>query len=147
MSLSEPFDRFASYFDGGTWYKHENAFSFVKNLKGEGLTCIGKIPGKILMYCIYLQYTPSVRYYLHTLFWYRHTYIPPNVNFWDFWDTRKPEIQATNEDTWGVSTYDKNWESNNKYCIVIFPARIPVVWINLRIQLTAEMSKKKDLYY
>ena len=28
---------------------------------------------EILMYCIYLQYTPSVRYYLHTLFWYKHT--------------------------------------------------------------------------
>ena len=32
-----------------------------------------------LMYCIYLQYTPSVRYCLHTLFWYRQTYMtsPP----------------------------------------------------------------------
>ena len=30
---------------------------------------------EILMHCIYLQYTPSVRYYLHTLFWYRHTYM------------------------------------------------------------------------
>ena len=34
---------------------------------------------KILMYCIvyciYLQYTPSVRYLLHTLFWYGQTYM------------------------------------------------------------------------
>ena len=30
---------------------------------------------EILMYRIYLQYTPSVRFYLHTLFWYGHTYI------------------------------------------------------------------------
>ena len=31
------------------------------------------------MYCIYLQYTPSARYFLHTLFYYRHTYMmfPP----------------------------------------------------------------------
>ena len=32
------------------------------------------------MYCIHLQYTPSVWYYLHTLFWYRHThmtFLPP----------------------------------------------------------------------
>jgi len=96
------------------------------------------------MYCIYLQYTSVVRYYLHTLFWYRHTDMtfPPPVNFLDFWETTKPEIQAKNE---GVRTYDENWEWNNKYCIVIFPARIPVVWINLRIQLTAEMSKKKRL--
>ena len=37
---------------------------------------------KILMYCIYLQYTPSVRYYLHTLYWCRHTYMtfpPPGL--------------------------------------------------------------------
>ena len=34
---------------------------------------------EILMYCINLQYKPLVRYYLHTLFWYRHTYLmfPP----------------------------------------------------------------------
>ena len=34
------------------------------------------------MYCIYLQYTPSVWYYLHTLFWYRHTHMtfpPPDT--------------------------------------------------------------------
>ena len=34
------------------------------------------------MYCIYLQYTPSVWYYLHTLFWYRHkhmTFPPPDI--------------------------------------------------------------------
>ena len=33
--------------------------------------------------CSVLQYTPSVRYYLHTLFWYRHTYMtfpPPGIN-------------------------------------------------------------------
>ena len=30
---------------------------------------------EILMYCIYLQYMPSVRYHLHPLFWYRHTYM------------------------------------------------------------------------
>ena len=29
---------------------------------------------EILMNCIYLQYTPSVWYYLHTLFWYKHTH-------------------------------------------------------------------------
>ena len=31
---------------------------------------------------IYLQYTPSVIFYLHTLFWYRHTHMtfpPPDV--------------------------------------------------------------------
>ena len=35
---------------------------------------------EIPFYCIYLQYTPSVRYYLHTVFWYRHTYMtfPPS---------------------------------------------------------------------
>ena len=34
---------------------------------------------EILMYCVYLQYTPSVRYCVHTLFWYRQTYMtsPP----------------------------------------------------------------------
>ena len=34
------------------------------------------------MSCIYLQYTPSVRYSLHTLFWYRHTHMtfpPPEI--------------------------------------------------------------------
>ena len=32
----------------------------------------------------YLQYKPLVRYLLHTLFWYRHTYMtfpPPGILF------------------------------------------------------------------
>ena len=40
-----------------------------------------KYPDSYALY-IYLQYTPSVRYSLHTLFWYRHkhmTFPPPDL--------------------------------------------------------------------
>ena len=36
------------------------------------------------MYCLYLQFIPSVRYSLHTLFWHRHTHMkfpPPGPQF------------------------------------------------------------------
>ena len=40
---------------------------------------------EILMYCICLQYTPTVRCSLHTLVWYRHTYMtfppPDRISF------------------------------------------------------------------
>ena len=50
-----------------------------KQLTINKCTLLDCINTEILMYCIYLQYTPSVRYSLYTLFWYRHTHMtfPP----------------------------------------------------------------------
>ena len=68
---------FAWKFGLKCWLKYINTcilnLFFSKQLAINKCTLLVCTNTEIRMYCIYLQYTPSVRLTLHTLFLYRHT--------------------------------------------------------------------------
>ena len=60
------------------------------------------------MYCICLQYTPTVRYYLHTHFLYRRTYMkfpPLDSNLWESDST----LQSTSKNAYTLIWLELRW--------------------------------------